>query len=202
LIAKKAQLMKAQIDSNFHREVEQKSHAHLNRCYQCFTCTLGCPVAYATDFAPNQIIRLIQLGQRETVLKSDFIWICAACETCAARCPNDIEIVKIMDTLRIMSLAEQPGKKVKDIAFTHQVFMKLVKTFGRIYELGYIMGMKIGNPASLLPGKALIEDAILGYRMFSRGKFHIFPHKTKGAEHIQNIAQRIAEQKQQQEARP
>lgn len=188
------------IDPGFRQEVEAKSQAHLDRCYQCFTCTLGCPVVYTTENGPNQIIRMVQMGLREKVLKSDMIWVCASCETCAARCPNEIEIVKIMDTLRIMSLLEQPGAKVKDIAFAHRVFIKLVESFGRMYELGYIMGMKLGNPVSLLPGKALLEDAILGYKMFSRGKLHLLPHKTKGAEHIKKIIKRIEARKQHQEA--
>jgi hypothetical protein len=47
----------------------------------------------------------------------------------------------------------------------------------------------------LLPGKALLEDAILGYRMFMRGKLHLLPHKTQGAEQIQKILQRIEAQK-------
>lgn len=183
------------IDKNFRQIVAQKSNAHLNRCYQCYTCALGCPVAYTTEHTPNQIIRLIQLGQKQRVLNSDLIWLCASCETCAARCPNGIEIVKIMDVLRIMSLAEKPGREVKDIAYTHRIFIKLIALFGRMYELGYIMGMKLVNPRSLLPGKALLEDAILGYRMFTRGKLHLLPHKTHGAEHIQKIMQRIEAQK-------
>jgi heterodisulfide reductase subunit C len=178
------------VDPDFRQLIEQKSGAHLDRCYQCYTCALGCPVAFATDFTPNQIIRMVQMGLREQALQADLIWMCASCETCAARCPNEIEIVKIMDVLRVMSL-QKPGKKVKDISFTHQVFIKLVETFGRMYELGFIMGMKLGNLRSLLSIKGLLEDGILGFKMFSRGKLHLFPHKTRGAEHIKRIVQRI-----------
>ncbi len=178
------------VDPDFRRIIGQKSGAHLDRCYQCFTCALGCPVAFATDFTPNQIIRMVQLGLRDQALQADLIWMCASCEACTARCPNEIEIVKIMDVLRVMSL-HKPGKKVKDIPFTHQVFIKLVETFGRMYELGFIMGMKLGNLRSLLSVKALFEDGVLGFKMFSRGKLHLFPHKTRGAEHIKRIVQRI-----------
>ena len=114
------------VDPDFRKQVQQKSHARLERCYQCYTCALGCPVAFATQYTPNQIIRLVLMGLKDEALQSDLIWMCATCETCAARCPNDIEIVKIMDTLRIMSLDAEPGKKVKDIAFMHKVFIKIV----------------------------------------------------------------------------
>jgi len=188
-----------QVDESFCKEVQEKSHSHLERCYQCFTCALGCPVAFATDYTPNQIIRMALAGMKEDVLKSDLIWMCASCETCAARCPNDVEIVRLMDTLRIMSLAERPGKQVKDIAFMHKAFLKIVEKFGRIYELGFIMGMKLGNLASLLPGKLLIEDAILGFKMFKRRKLAVFPHRAKGTQHIQQIMKKIQTKKRSQE---
>lgn len=184
------QNQKERVDPDFRQLIEQRSGAHLDRCYQCYTCALGCPVAFATDYTPNQIIRMVQMGLRGQVLQADLIWMCASCETCAARCPNEIEIVKIMDVLRVMSL-QNPGKKVKDIPFAHQVFVKLVELFGRMYELGFIMGMKLGNLRGLFSMKGLLEDGILGVKMFSRGKLHIFPHKTRGAEHIKRIVQRI-----------
>jgi len=187
--------------STFRQEIEAKAQVNFNRCYQCFTCALGCPVAEFTQHTPNQIIRLIQLGLREDALQSDLIWLCASCETCAARCPNDIEIVKIMDVLRILSLETTPGKAVKDIATTHRFFIKLVQTFGRIYEMGYIMGMKIFNPSSLLSLRGLAEDGILGWKMVTKGKLHLFPHKTKGAVHIQRIVQKINTRKKSREAR-
>lgn len=188
-----------QVDKEFCKEVQEKSHSHLERCYQCFTCALGCPVAFATDYTPNQIIRMVLAGMKEEVLQSDLIWLCASCETCAARCPNNVEIVRLMDTLRIMSLAEKPSKRVKDITFMHKVFLKIVEKFGRIYELGFIMGMKAGNLSSLLPGKLLVEDAILGFKMFRRGKLAILPHRAKGTQHVQQITKKIKKNKQLQE---
>ena len=51
---------------------------NLNRCYQCSMCSDGCPVAYAMDYYPNQIIHLVRMGMREKVLKSKTIWLCAS----------------------------------------------------------------------------------------------------------------------------
>lgn len=58
----------------------------------------------AMDLLPNQIIRLIQLGQVEEVLKSKTIWICASCFTCEARCPKGVDLSKIMEALRVLLL--------------------------------------------------------------------------------------------------
>jgi len=58
----------------------------------------------AMDLLPNQIIRLLQLGQKEEVLKSKAIWICASCFTCEARCPKGIDLSKLMEALRVLLL--------------------------------------------------------------------------------------------------
>ena len=51
------------------------------------------------DLSPDEVIRYIILDKKE-VLKSKTIWLCAACYTCAERCPRDINITKIMEALR------------------------------------------------------------------------------------------------------
>ena len=71
-------------------------------CYQCVKCTSGCPLAEYMDLNPNQVLRAVQLGD-ESVLESNTIWICAACQTCTTRCPQGIDIAAIMDELRIES---------------------------------------------------------------------------------------------------
>ena len=88
----------------FLSEVVQASGETLQACYQCQKCSAGCPVAYAMDLLPNQVLRHIQYGHRERVLGSKTIWICASCYTCSVRCPNNIDIAKIMDTLRHLAM--------------------------------------------------------------------------------------------------
>ena len=65
--------------------------------------------------------------------------------------------------------------------------------------MGFIMGMKAGNLASMLPGKALLEDAILGFKMFKRGKLALIPHRAKGTRHVQQIMKKIQAKKLHQE---
>ena len=50
------------------RRVEEISGQDLLACYQCGECSAGCPVAFAMDMLPSQVIRLVQLGQVEEAL--------------------------------------------------------------------------------------------------------------------------------------
>lgn len=81
------------------QEVEELSGENVFGCYQCGTCSAGCPYVEDMDLTPDEVIRYIILDRSE-VLNSKTIWLCSACFTCAERCPRDINITKIMEALR------------------------------------------------------------------------------------------------------
>ena len=81
------------------KEVEDLCGENLFGCYQCGTCSAGCPYVDEMDLTPDEVIRYVILDRSE-VLSSKTIWLCSACFTCAERCPRDINITKIMEALR------------------------------------------------------------------------------------------------------
>jgi heterodisulfide reductase subunit C len=105
---KQKPIQASEINPKFKYEVA-KMHGgeKLMRCFQCGTCTSDCPVArFSETYRPRQIIRMAQLGLKDRVLKSDTIWLCAACFTCTDRCPQDVEVASVIRVLRNMA-AEQ-----------------------------------------------------------------------------------------------
>jgi len=46
----------------------------------------------------------VQLGLEEDIANSKTIWLCASCLTCAARCPRGVDLAKIMEALRLLTL--------------------------------------------------------------------------------------------------
>ena len=86
------------------KKVEDISGQNVLACYQCGKCSAGCPMVSLMDLLPNQIIRLVQLGQIGDVLNSKTIWLCASCFTCTARCPKDVDLAKVMEALRLLLL--------------------------------------------------------------------------------------------------
>lgn len=89
--------------SRFTDRVAGLSGENLRACYQCGECSSGCPLASEMDLLPSTIIRLVQLGQEE-VLDSKTIWVCSSCLTCAVRCPQQIDVAKVMEALRQLNL--------------------------------------------------------------------------------------------------
>ena len=97
----------ASLDFNFEATVEQRSGEDLSRCYYCLKCTAGCPSAPAMPYGPAQMVRLVQLGLKDELLESRSIWFCLHCETCGARCPNEISIAGLTRALREMAMEEK-----------------------------------------------------------------------------------------------
>jgi heterodisulfide reductase subunit C len=154
-------------DTSLLSEVYQKSGEKIQNCFQCQKCSAGCPVNFAMDILPNQVFRHIQYGHRDKVLASKTVWLCASCHTCSVRCPNSIDIAKVMDTLREISAQSGiiPGEK--NISLFHKFFLGLTKYTGRTWEPG--MGMYVMQTGGL--------GGMMGWtmKMFLRGKISIIP---------------------------
>lgn len=94
--------------ARFKYEVKKIPGAErLMLCFQCGTCTADCPVArFNEEYRPRKILRMTQLGVKDQVLKSDSIWLCAACYTCVDRCPQGVEISSVLRALRHLAVKE------------------------------------------------------------------------------------------------
>ncbi|HDY89513.1 MAG TPA: heterodisulfide reductase subunit C [bacterium] len=156
------------IKSDFFHEVEEESNTKVLQCYQCGKCSAGCPIAFEMDYLPNQIIRMVQLSMKERALSSRTIWLCAGCETCTTRCPREVDIAKVMDALRIVSLRENVKPSERDVELFNRLFLGTVKKYGRVFE-----GEMIGK-FNISSGH-LFKDIFKGPKLFKKGRLKIFP---------------------------
>ena len=173
-------------DITFAQQVKKLSGSDFDRCYQCMTCSSGCPVAFEMDLLPHQLIRKIQTGAREEVLSSNAIWHCASCETCYTRCPNEINLPAIMDVLRQMAL--QTGKPTGDKAtpLFHKAFIESIQQWGKVYELGMILSFKFKT-------LDLFSDLGLGIKMLLKRIFNLLPGRNPSNRDVKAIFQRLRE---------
>ncbi len=175
-------------DEAFIRQVEEESGQQVSRCYQCGNCSASCNYTWVYDYPVHQIMRLIQLGQREIVLSSRSIWLCAACTACTTRCPCNIEVTKVMETLRVISYAEG-NIALRDVAILYQEFLTSVRAFGRVFESGLL-------PLFNLKTGRLTNDLDLAPKIVKQGKLHLLPRIIKGRNHVRDIYRRFDEWQQ------
>jgi heterodisulfide reductase subunit C len=144
-------------------EVKERSGASPMSCYQCAKCSSGCPVAGRGDFRPHELVRMVQMDQREAVLSSRFIWECTACQTCATRCPQKVDIAVMIDALRAMSRGARSVEPSTAVPIFNDIFLDAVRERGRVFELGLMIRFK-------LRAKRLFEDAGKAPMMLLKGK--------------------------------
>jgi len=92
-------------NDKFLNKVNELSGQVITLCEQCGTCSGGCPLVTEMDITPSQMMRLVQLGQKE-VLDHKAIWVCASCFTCTVRCPRQIDVSKVAEALRQIILRQ------------------------------------------------------------------------------------------------
>ncbi len=167
-------------NKDFLLKLKEESGQDPGQCFQCMKCTGGCPFSFTMDYPPSQIMRMLQDGLVEEVLNSFTIWTCATCATCTTRCPRDIDIAKLMDTLRVIAFRKGRFHKGKNMHAFHTTFMNSVGNHGRLYEIGLALGinLKTGN---------FMQDTDVGLPMFMKGKISILPHNIKGIDEIKKL---------------
>ncbi len=156
-------------------------------CIQCGTCTGSCPVSFAMDYPPRDVLRMLQFGERNDALSSDTIWVCSFCNTCYTRCPGGVNIPEIMTVLKNIAIREgvRPEKKERNF---YLAFSKTLDEYGRLFEpeLGLRYGLSIGV-------SRVLDDIPLALEMFRHRKLPILPHRIKNRRKVSKMMTRIKE---------
>ena len=187
----KLELSRAQVNSEWKREVERRLGREVSACYQCGKCSAGCPVAYEMFHPIHAMMRLVQLGRKDEALRSRSQWVCVGCEACSERCPKDVDPARLMTVLREMAQEEGcVNADESDIYDFHQSFLSSLKMFGRVYEMGLVSHYKLKSPIKRGP-----QDMLTGLQMMRRGKPGFFPHRVQNVAAIRRIYERTKLQK-------
>jgi heterodisulfide reductase subunit C len=173
-------LLVRELDREFAGEVKRKSETDLNLCYQCRTCSNGCPFVAAMDYPPNVVIRMVQYGMQQQVLECSTIWVCVNCHTCSSQCPNNIDIAAIMNTLTQMALEEGVKVPTQSILDFHVQVLRSIEVYGRAHKLRIMLRHK------LTTGE-WFKDLDLGLKMLTKRKLDLIPSKVKAIDEIYRL---------------
>ena len=190
---KKMILSQQTLGLDFVRKVEALADTSVRSCFQCGKCSAGCPMASFMEHPPNRVIRLLQLGQWQTLLADRSIWYCASCETCSTRCPNKVHIASIMDALRKLAWDADGPSKETFVQIADKLFLQNIRTYGRQYEmrLAALFNIKSGQ---------FLKDLMLGPKLLAKGKLKLLHKKNKNLPEIEKIFKPIEAMRKNKEA--
>ncbi|MGA3013677.1 MAG: 4Fe-4S dicluster domain-containing protein [Bacteroidales bacterium] len=169
--------------NTFLESVNKKSGANVLECYQCGKCVSTCPVSGYMDFPPREIMQMIKLGLKEETYIANSMWFCLTCSACSGRCPRQIDIPAVMEAVRHLAIEENyrsTNKKVKDIRKFHDIFLDMIKRYGRNYELRMMAEFNIRT-------RNLFKDMHLAPKALLKGKIPIGHESTKRGEAIRKM---------------
>jgi quinone-modifying oxidoreductase, subunit QmoC len=157
-------------------------------CIQCGVCSGSCPVSYAMDLPPRQIIASIRAGMRDRVLGCESLWLCTSCYHCTLRCPRQIAVTDIIYALKRLAMAEGKVEGAARAVAMAKSFADQIEKRGRNHETSLLMAyyMKT-NPF------AAIGMAPLGMKLMSRGRMPLTGEKIRGIDQIRAIVAKTRE---------
>jgi heterodisulfide reductase subunit C len=190
-------LTREMLDHSF-AETVAPDREKLLTCIQCGTCTASCPTAYAMDYTPRQLVRLVQVGLRDDALRSRTFWLCTNCYSCSIRCPRGIALTETMAALKRLAIEEGVKGKVKEnVSGFYRAFMDTVRRHGRNYEPEFLLRYFFNtNPLGL------VGQAHLGLAMWLRGRIPVSPHEVKAKADLEAIFRKSLEIEREKERRP
>jgi heterodisulfide reductase subunit C len=129
---------------------------------------------------PHQMLRLAQLDERARLLADPSPWLCLTCETCTARCPNEVDPARLVDGLREISSRADPRAAPLRLRAFHESFLRQIRSHGRVFEAGLILEYKLRTGA-------LLEDVKNAPAVLRRGKLAFSASKIEGREEVRRI---------------
>jgi len=134
-------------------------------CIQCGTCTGSCPNAFAMDYTPRQLWRLVLSGEKEAIFQSQTFALCSSCYYCTLRCPRGLPLTEAMGALK--QIASEEGLDLyRQSTLFYQQFVESVRRHGRVREMEFMVYYFAHLKKPWVP----MQFAPLGMKLMAKGK--------------------------------
>ncbi len=167
-------------DDTLAAEIRRNCGVDVELCLECGKCSGGCPNGHLFDFTPRKIVRLVKLGDRQTLMTMDALWMCLSCQACFDRCPSGIDIPAVLDYLREKGCNSGAKESRPLVRLFHELILSSIRERGRVAETGVALkyNLKAGQ---------YLKDTRLGLRMLVKGKLSLRHKGVKQREEVRRL---------------
>ena len=92
--------MATRVDPDFIYEIKEYGAVGIEKCFNCGNCTAICPLTSDEYPFPRNMIRMVQVGQKENLKQKIDPWLCYYCGECSETCPKGAEPGETMMAMR------------------------------------------------------------------------------------------------------
>lgn len=156
-------------------------HMDVIGCRQCGKCSASCPVGFAMDVLPHQMVRLLQLEAVDSVLQSEALWLCIQCGSCTSSCPSAIDLAECIQELRTL-VQNKSDLAAADQRSFHRLFLRSIERHGRVYDTALLVRLLHDQDK---------KNWKLVWPAFARGKMRLWPSRTGSRLEIQGYFNRV-----------
>jgi heterodisulfide reductase subunit C len=160
----------------------------IKRCIQCGTCTGSCPVSYAMDISPRQLVALFRAGELEQIMKSRTIWICASCYACTTRCPAGIKITDTIYALKRTAMEKGLKSTAPQVQTLATLFTRNLMRYGRLHE-----GTFVGAYFVRTNVRRLLGLVPLARKLWKTRRMRLVPYRIKAHASLSRIIKKAEE---------
>ncbi len=137
-------------------------------CIQCGTCTASCPNAFAMDYTPRRMWRMVLTGEIEDLFSTKTFALCSACYYCTLRCPRGLPLTDAIYALKQIAVAQKADVYRSGTLF-YEKFMDSVRRYGRVREMEFMAYYFAALKNPLIP----LQFTPLGIKLMRKRKVHI-----------------------------
>jgi len=143
------------------------------------------------DVVPNQVLRLVQIGEIEKAARCNSIWLCVSCLTCSSRCPKEVDCACVMDHLRRFSVEREAASPAAHRTIVFQkAFLNTIRRNGRLNELELTGLFKTQAFFADIDIPFLFKDAALAPRLSKKKKLHFTGERVQDRDVVRRIFER------------
>ncbi len=92
--------MSVRVDPSFMKDLEKFGLKDANKCMHCGNCTAVCPLSTPENTFPRKLVKYVQMGLKDKILKSSEPWLCYYCGDCSDTCPRGADPGEAMMAMR------------------------------------------------------------------------------------------------------
>ena len=85
-------------------KVRELSGEDISICMQCGTCSAVCPMIDSMGMTTRHGMLMLNFGRAQEVVDACIGEVCASCHACMVRCPRGIDVTKVFEAVRLLTL--------------------------------------------------------------------------------------------------